>query len=258
MSKDMTWWSVSGIVYPESGNIESVLGYLSSHGLNGYCSPLHLSDEKEKKEHYHVNIVRPPKSGLSLTRWQRYFKDAGLANGFVKTNDYPVKAAKYLLHLENPEKQQFPNYEVHNFESEYSTANPVLKEFGNPIPYNEFILMSDDIKKINPQSDSIYKLVIKWINENNCLNYASLLNYSISCQPLWVDIVRKNCNNIISYMRSVEYAHGVGGSKRDAYSDAQERKVVKLLTGRANDETLSSIDIDIIFALEDDGFLYGS
>lgn len=254
MSKENTWWSVSGLVYPSTGNLNETLNLLIQNGFNGYASPLHEPDDKEKLTHYHINVVRPIKAGLTLKRWRDLFDVCKLVNGYVQVNDYPIKAARYLLHLDQPLKQQFLNYEVHEFESQYSTDNPVLIYFGQPPDYNQFILMSDNTKKVKDDIDKIYSDIINWCNDNNCLNYASLMNYAISCRTEWTPIIRKNCNSIIAYMRSLEYAYGKSVNVRDKFSDSQERKVISIYSGRSSG-SLSSNDIDCLVALTEDGVI---
>lgn len=236
MSSEPRFISVTGLIYPESGDINSTLELLEYNGISGYCSPLHEPDEEIKKPHYHVNCVQPPRHGLSLKRWRDIFETCGLANGYVHVNNSFVKAAKYLLHLEQPVKQQFPNKTV--------------REFGDPVPYNEFIKDKVEYKK-QPEVD-YYQDVIKYINQTSCYNYASLMLYAIECKPEWVNCVKKNHSSILAFMRSCVYAKG------KSFSDNSVESAVHRIVQAQNPDNnvvLNDYELNLLINLKNVGLI---
>lgn len=184
---------VAGIVYPESGNIDVTIERLINNGISGYVSPLHSSDNEICKPHFHISCNMPRGKGLSIKNWKSIADVCLFANGHFEIRNYPRKYARYLLHLDNPDKEQFNNQNVISF--------------GDPLPYEEFIKIDDEIKALKINYNTYYPDVIKWISQYNCLSYAQLLLYAINNKSEWVDCIRKNSCSILAFMRSLEYAN---------------------------------------------------
>lgn len=241
MGKSMIFTSVAGLVYIDTGNIENTKSILEDMGLSGFISPLHEPDEKNKIKHYHIQCIRPLQHGLGLKMWRDIANTAEFLNGYVQILDYPHAYAKYLLHLDNPEKQQFIDKNDTNINYyDYITT------FGNPPKYEEYIMIDDEKKKTKSNKSEILKDIIQYCNEFQITNYASLCNIVIDQKPEWFDACMKNSTPIIAYMRSMEYAFGSKGNVRgrDMLSDNDERKVISILRGEQ--PNVSGYDIDLL------------
>ena len=106
------------VVYPESAP-ENWKEILFSHCVPAFISPLHDKDVnptgEPKKPHYHVMLMFEGKK--SLTQVEEIFKTIeGVGCEVVKS----VRGyARYLCHLDNPEKYQYDVSEVTCLASDY-------------------------------------------------------------------------------------------------------------------------------------------
>lgn len=222
---------VSGLVYPESGDVEETIRRLVDNGMSGYVSPLHKADDEINKPHYHIDCNMPCRKGLSLQRWRDIASVCGFANGYVSIRNYPRKSARYLLHLDNPEKEQF--------------EDKTVRTFGDPLPYDLFIQLDDEKEALKAQRIDYFPDVIKWVSQYQCISYASLLLYAINNKDEWVDTIRKNSSPILAFMRSLEYACTRSDNRCDKYSLADEEKVISIIMGKS-DKPINSKDIEIL------------
>lgn len=92
------------IVYPESAPADWWEKLRASHGAFAR-SPLHVPDDEDGKEHYHVIY----KHGNTVTAdaMKRVIPDGVAANGHVELCAHPRNYQRYLVHLDDPEKQQW-------------------------------------------------------------------------------------------------------------------------------------------------------
>ena len=106
------------VVYPESAP-ENWQDILSDHCIPAFVSPLHDKDVnptgEPKKEHYHVVLMFEGKK--SVEQVQEVFKTiGGVGCEVVKSlRGY----ARYLCHLDNPEKAQYEPSAVRCIASDY-------------------------------------------------------------------------------------------------------------------------------------------
>lgn len=233
---------VSGEVYLESGNIDECIKRLVYNGFSGYRSPVHQPDNINKKEHFHIMLLQPKQHGLQLKTWREVFDTCLLANGFVHINNYPHDSARYLIHLRNPDKQQFDNVQFVTFDDSYN--NNDLVQFGSVPDYKEYITI-EDIKKNKNIVNSCFVEVIKFINQSELYNYASLLTYCINYKNEWIECVTKYHSVILSYMRSCVYSSRIDNSVHNKYSLAQELKVISNVY-TDTDSKINSTDIDCL------------
>lgn len=222
---------VAGIVYPESGNIDVTIERLIGNGISGYVSPLHSADNEISKPHFHISCNMPRGKGLSIKNWKSIADVCLFANGHFEIRNYPRKYARYLLHLDNPEKEQF--------------VDKTIRTFGDPLPYDLFIQLDDEKEALKAQRIDYFPDVIKWVSQYQCISYASLLLYAINNKAEWVDTIRKNSSPILAFMRSLEYACTRSDSWRDKYSLADEEKVISIMMGKS-DKPVNSKDIEIL------------
>lgn len=97
------------LVYPESAPDGWEKALKASHAMFA-ISPLHDPDEEMSKPHYHV-IYKHPGPALAktvLAFLQEIVIDPGIAaNGYIEITHHPKGYMRYLLHLDDLEKQQF-------------------------------------------------------------------------------------------------------------------------------------------------------
>lgn len=94
------------LVYPESAP-EDWAGILRrSHGSYA-ISPLHQPDEENSKPHYHVVYMHGNTTTASGAK--SAIPAEVPANGYVEAVANPGNLQRYLIHLDDPEKEQFPD-----------------------------------------------------------------------------------------------------------------------------------------------------
>lgn len=97
------------LVYPESAPEDWVGILRRSHGQYA-ISPLHAPDEEMKKEHYHV-VYYSGRGPITLKAAKQKIPAEVPANGYVEVTGNAQGYMRYLIHLDDPEKEQFPGGE---------------------------------------------------------------------------------------------------------------------------------------------------
>lgn len=92
------------LVYPESAP-ENWREILKRSHLQFAISPLHQPDDEVSKPHYHVIYHHGNPVTLSCAR--DYVPDGVPANGYLEPARAPRNLQRYLIHLDDPEKEQF-------------------------------------------------------------------------------------------------------------------------------------------------------
>ena len=92
------------IVYPESAPDDWQERLKQSHGAYA-ISPLHEPDDECKKPHHHV--VYKHGNTVSLSGMKKAIPDDVPANGHVELCLHPRNYQRYLLHLDDADKQQW-------------------------------------------------------------------------------------------------------------------------------------------------------
>lgn len=95
--------NVAFLSYPENGLHTSLVSFLSSSGYRAVVSPLHEPDGEDLKPHYHVLVMLSSQQELESVK--STFLDYKVTAPF-RVGD-KTAYARYLSHLDNPEKQQF-------------------------------------------------------------------------------------------------------------------------------------------------------
>lgn len=93
------------ILYPDSMP-ECAMDLLLNEQFCVAISPLHCADDETKKAHYHVLISFSGKQNLDTINAE--MKAKYNCTNLVKVKDRN-KYTRYMLHLDNPEKEQFEN-----------------------------------------------------------------------------------------------------------------------------------------------------
>lgn len=168
------------VVYPESAP-ENWQEILSAEFVPSFISPLHDKDKdptgEEKKAHYHVLIMFD--SVKTNDQANDIFAKIG-GVGCEKVNSIRGYA-RYLCHLDNPEKAQYNQDEV--------------RCLGGADYFATIGLPTDKYKAI--------KEMIEFCNENGIISYSDLLEY---CSVERFDWFRVLCDNgtvvIKEYLKS--------------------------------------------------------
>lgn len=142
------------LVYEESAPEDWKEQLKRSHGAFA-ISPLHEPDEECKKPHYHVVYMHG--NTITLDGAKRAMPKGIAANGYVEPCTHPRNYQRYLLHLDDPEKQQWQ-------------GNPrELIETMNGFPLD----LSRDYSKEERNQQRID--VMAMIRDNELCEYADLL-----------------------------------------------------------------------------------
>lgn len=117
-NKDTRARNFATIVYPESAP-ENWLDTLESHCVPAFISPLHDKDinptGEPKKAHYHVMLMFEGKKSHEQVK-EIFDSIGGVGLDVVKS----MRAyARYLCHLDNPEKAQYNIEDVRSIASDY-------------------------------------------------------------------------------------------------------------------------------------------
>lgn len=175
------------IVYPESAP-DNWIDILSDLHIPAFVSPFHNSDldarGKHKKDHYHVMImfdnVKTKEQAIEV-----FDKINGV--GCEKINS-PRAYARYLCHLDD--------YNKHTYD-----VKDVLA-FGG----------ADYMTLIGTMSDKMLAIrqMIQYIQEENIISYARLVEYAINNNEMWFDALANCCSYFIKeYIKSRCWEHSI-------------------------------------------------
>ena len=173
------------VVYPESAP-ENWQAILNEHMVPAFISPLHDSDvdplNQPKKPHYHVVIMFDgPKTREQA---QEIFKSI---NGVGVEVIQSIRGyARYLCHLDNPEKAQYRQEDVRCLcGADYPTT------IGLP---------TDKYKAIGEMID--------WCVEFNVFSYSDLLQYARNERFDWFRVLCDNGTVVIKeFLKSLEWTN---------------------------------------------------
>lgn len=161
------------LVYPESAPEDWKTQLKDSHGCYA-ISPLH--EPEGEKPHYHV--IYKHGSPVSVEAIKRCIPESVPANGLVEPVNAPRNYQRYLIHLDDPEKQQF---------EDGADAIEVLNGF--PLD------LSRDYSRAELQS--FRREIFELIRECNMTEYCELLDYLMDRGE--VDLLDYACNHTILY-----------------------------------------------------------
>ena len=172
------------IVYPESAP-DNWLGVVSDLKIQCFVSPLHDSDlnptGEPKKPHYHVLLLYEGKKSFEQI--------SETVKSFGGVTPEPIQSARgyarYLCHLDNPEKHQYSQEDV--------------KSYGGA-DYSHLIgLQTDKYKGVRE--------MISFCMDNGIVMYSDLLEYSMVHRPDWFRLLCDSCTVVMKeYLKSKEYS----------------------------------------------------
>mgnify|MGYP004719661883 FL=1 len=171
------------VVYPESAP-ENWIDILSDFHIPAFVSPLHQFDVNPsgdvKKAHFHVLVMF---EGLkSISQVKELFSSFGGVG--CETVNSIRGMARYLCHLDNPEKYQY---------------NPVeVKAFGGADYACVVELETDRVKIIADMQE--------WCRAEGCVSLSELYDYSRVYNYDWFRALATHCNNVMAaYLKSLKW-----------------------------------------------------
>ena len=171
------------ILYTESC-VSDVIQKIEALHIPGFLSPLHDKDLKEdgevKKPHYHLMFVFQGKK--SKEQVQKIFQ--GLGGVGCEVIESKIGMARYLCHLDNPEKAQYLPENVICFSGA-----------------DYFSVITSDIDRLRLISE-----MEQFCDENNCFIYSVLARYARDNRPDWHRVLTTSCTvHMMAYLKSLQY-----------------------------------------------------
>lgn len=164
------------VVYPESAP-ENWLEILKKECVPAFVSPLHDKDIEEgsakpKKAHYHVMVMF---TGVkSNDQWEQFkLLFGGVGTEYIQSRR---GYARYLCHLDNPEKHQY-------------CTDDVIEIAG--ADYNDTIKRDSD-------KYAIIRQMISYIRNNHVTSYCELMDYAMEYEPEWYRSLSDNSSFVIN------------------------------------------------------------
>lgn len=196
------------IVYPESAPVDWVDKLIDLH-VAALISPLHDQDinpsGEPKKPHYHVLLIFDGPQNFE-TQVKPIFELIGAVG---RENVTSLRGyARYLCHLDNPEKHQYKPSDVRQLSGADYMAITALP--------------TDDIKMLSE--------VFAYIRENEIYSLAELLDLLPIFRPEWFAMVAMSRGYIVDkYIKSLEWERSSG------YVRAADRVKIDQETGEVTD-----------------------
>lgn len=182
------------VVYPESAP-EDWREQLDAAHVAAMVSPLHDADTlptgEQKKPHWHVLWRYEGKK--SPAQAQELVKLIGGAGAVEIVADYRGYA-RYLCHLDSPDKAQYSPEDVQTF----GGAN-----------WAEVALSDAE------RTDALLDEIEDWIDDTGCVSYVALCRYARRQRPDWTRCVRSHTVHLSALIRSAYWEQTQGGGDRD-------------------------------------------
>ena len=174
-------------VYPDSAP-KNWLSLLNDLHIPALVSPFHDKDVnpfgEPKKPHWHVLMCFEGKK--SFDQFKSYVDSfGGVCPPEKEASVNSIRGyARYLCHLDNPEKYQYPVSEI--------------KCFGGA-DYETYVTLASDISKE-------LKLMQKFIRHNAVCSFSVFLDICADNFPDWHFLITTRCTSIVKeYIKSIEY-----------------------------------------------------
>lgn len=181
------------VVYPDSAP-EDWFDSLSDLHVPVFVSPLHDLDlnptGEPKKAHYHVLVMFD-----NVKTLDQFDEVVDLIGGVGHEVVNSVRGyARYLCHLDNPEKTQYPPEDV--------------KCLGGSDYFSICSLATDKYKGIREMID--------FCEDNKLYCYADLLRYASEARPDWFRLLCDSCTVVMfNYLKSCGWRDGVSSPPID-------------------------------------------
>lgn len=177
------------VFYPDSIP-EDWLERLRGTMLKGFVSPLHDKDVNDdgtpKKPHYHLLLMFGQNAKKNYDTQIKPLMEQCFGTGFTREINVSNATgyARYLCHIDNPEKYQYDK-------------NDVIELGG-----------ASYITTINCTEDNLRILrdITVFVRENHIRYYHALVDYCMENNLEWFHYLSKNCYEIREYMKSINAA----------------------------------------------------
>ena len=177
------------LVYPSSlsDNFVSVLAETGGKGFYILHDMDFLADGTQKKEHYHFFIMFD--NPRSLNSVKKIGLRCGAANGVVEPVKSAIGMARYLCHMDNPEK--------HRYELEEITC------FGGA-DYESFVVTSSEKKEARL---NVVCQIIDYITDNKIYSYSDFVEFCRIYRHDWLEYLFAPSVNrmLIEYIKSKDW-----------------------------------------------------
>jgi hypothetical protein len=174
-SRDTRTRNYATVVYMDSAP-SNWLDILSDLHVPAFVSPFHNKDKNPdgeyKKPHYHIMIMYDNKKSIEQAK-ENFEKIGGVGCQIVNS---PRGYARYLCHLDNPEKHQYSIEEV--------------KSFGGADYMDTISLITDKYKIIGEMQD--------FCDRYDVTSFYLLCNYARKNRSDWFRVL---CDNAALYMK---------------------------------------------------------
>lgn len=174
------------IFWPDSAP-ENFIDIINDWHVPAFLSPLHhgyhTDEGLERKDHYHVMVMfSGPKTKEQVN--ELFFQLGGITLGQTVSINDSVAYARYLIHMDNPEKEQFNISDVKCF----GGAN-----------YDDFISNASD-------DGRILKEIFNYCLTTGTYYYADLLVYCMQENEEWYNvIIKRQRENVWKFLRSLQF-----------------------------------------------------
>lgn len=171
------------VIYPGDSAPDDWLEKLKSLNTSGFVSPLHTDinpDETEKKPHRHVLLMF---EGVKSFEQVKAISDAFNAPHpqYVQSK---TGMARYLCHLDNPEKKQYKPEEVICL---------------GGADYLDTVATAADL-------DLTISEMEQWCDDNGVYSYAQLSRYARAHRPDWTRVLRHRCTvHMKAYLQACQW-----------------------------------------------------
>lgn len=171
------------VTYPESLTLENLINHLNGLLVPYVISPLHDEDKNEdgslKKPHYHVVLEFKGRKNIDTVKSMV----STIGVNYVEIVNDKTQMERYLFHLDNPEKAQYP------------TDDCITKN----VDINKCLECTDD-DRIKTFSD-----IMEFIDDNNITMFTTLMRYARVEKKEWCLKIIKNSYFFKEYLKSLEY-----------------------------------------------------
>lgn len=170
------------VVYPDSAP-ENWREYLRSLRVQGFISPLHQDmnpDDTEKKPHYHVFLMFDGVKTFEQVKEITDMLNAPHPQYVQSKSGY----ARYLCHMDNPEKKQ------------YDPADVICL---GGTDYVETVATAADLDRTITEME-------EFCDEQGIFSYAALSRYARKNRPDWTRALRYRCTtHMKAYLQSCQW-----------------------------------------------------
>lgn len=171
------------VIYPGDSAPEDWLEQLKSLNIDGFVSPLHTDmnpDNTEKKPHRHVLLFFDGKKSYEQVK--------AISDGLNAPHPQVVQSksgyARYLTHMDNPEKEQYPATDVINLGSS---------------DYMSTVATAADLDRTISEME-------QWCDDNGIFSYAGLSRYARANRPDWTRALRYRCTvHMKAYLQACQW-----------------------------------------------------